>query len=286
MAHAFLQKASLEAFHGVVDIDIRTETVYHIHKELVAQNFAIDQHAVTIENNAFVVFQVRKSFRVKISNLALFKIRISIQLMKRVFLFVFTAMVIGCGPKIFKTEWTKEIAPAEYSARFETSKGHFDVKVERRLSPKAADRFHQLVRHDYFDNMLFYRVVPGFVAQFGTSDSVALDNWLDTKIPDEKVVQGNRKGTLSFARAGVETRGTDLFINLGDNSRLDTISYNGVTGFPSFGKVVAGMQVLDSIYSGYGDRAMSDYELMQKDKEAFLKKYPKLDSIYSAYILK
>lgn len=210
----------------------------------------------------------------------------SIHLMKRIFVISIFVLTISCGPKPFKTEWTKEVSPEKYSVHFETSRGNFDVAVERSLSPKAADRFYQLVRHNYFENMLFYRVVPDFVAQFGTADSIVLNNWISTKIPDEKVIQGNQRGTVSFARAGVETRGTDLFINLGDNRRLDTLSYNGVTGFPSFGKVTAGMQVLDSIYSGYADQTMGDYAMMQKDKMEFLRKYPELDSIYTAYILK
>lgn len=206
--------------------------------------------------------------------------------MKRIFAFVLIVLVMGCAPKIFKPEWGKEIAPENFTARFETSKGNFDVLVERKLSPKAADRLYQLIRHNYFENILFYRVVPGFVVQFGSSDSLVLKNWERMKIPDEKVVQGNTKGTLSFARAGVETRGTQLFINLADNHRLDTISYSGVTGFPSFGKVAAGRNVLDSLYSDYGEKPMGDYGMMQTNKDEFLKKFPKLDSIYSARILK
>lgn len=206
--------------------------------------------------------------------------------MKKTCAFILIVFAIGCGPKVFKTEWTKEIAPEKYSARFETSKGNFDIEIERRLSPKAADRFYQLVRHNYFKNMLFYRVAPGFVAQFGTSDSVLSNSWNATKIPDEKVIQSNLRGALSFARGGIETRGTTLFINLNDNERLDTLTYNGVTGFPSFGRVTDGMQVLDSLYSGYGDTPMSDYEMMFENKTEFLKKFSKLDSIYTAYFLK
>lgn len=206
--------------------------------------------------------------------------------MKRIYTLILIVLVISCGPKVFKTEWAKEISPEKYSARFETSKGDFDIEIERRLSPKASDRFYQLIRHDYFKNILFYRVNPGFVAQFGTSDSLALQNWSNIKVPDEVVVKSNKRGTLSFARGGTESRGTDLFINLGDNSRLDTLEYNGVKGFPAFGNVTQGMNVLDSIFSGYADRTMSDFTMMQENKTEFLKRYPKLDSIYTAYILK
>lgn len=214
------------------------------------------------------------------------KIGISIYLMKRISAFILVVLAISCGTKVFQTKWTEETAPEKFVARFETSKGDFDMKIERRLSPKAADRFYQLLKHDYFKNILFYRVNPGFVAQFGTSDSIASKNWNSIKIPDEEVLQGNTKGTLSFARGGVETRGTQLFINLDDNSRLDTLDYNGVKGFPAFGSVTEGMTVLDSLNSGYGDTTMGDYEMMFENKKEFLKKYPKLDSIYTAYILK
>lgn len=131
--------------------------------------------------------------------------------MKRICAFLLIVFAIGCGPKVFKTEWTKEISPEKYSARFKASKGDFDIEDERRLSPKASDRFYQLIRHNYFDNMLIYFVKPGFVAQFGTSDTLVLKNWSNTKVPDEVVVQGNKRGTLSFAMGGKESRGTDLF---------------------------------------------------------------------------
>ena len=199
--------------------------------------------------------------------------------MKRIFLSLLIVLLINCSPVIFKSKWTKEIAPETFVTRFETSKGDFDIEVTRKLSPKAADRFYQLVKYRYFDSVLFYRVNPGFVAQFGSSDSTAYTNWNSAKLPDEKVIQGNSRGTLSFARGGKETRSTDLFINIGDNSRLDTLLYNEVKGFPSFGKVINGMTVVDNLYSGYSDTTMENSELMYTDRKGFLKKFPKLDII-------
>ena len=199
-----------------------------------------------------------------------------------VLLIVFT---FGCSPKTFNIKWTKEIAPENFTTRFETSKGNFDIAVERRLSPKAADRFYQLVKHNFFNNSLFYRVNPGFVAQFGGNDSIAYKKWNSVKVSDEQVKQGNTKGTFSFARGGKGTRTSDLFINLGNNSRLDTIFYNEVRGFPSFGKVTNGMEVVEKLYSGYSDTTMEHFDLMMINRAEFLKKFPDLDVIEKAYLV-
>jgi len=206
--------------------------------------------------------------------------------MQKIVISFLIILSLGCSPALFKSKWTKEIAPEVYMTRFETTKGNFDIKVTRKLSPKAADRFYQLVKHRYFDDGMFYRVNPGFVAQFGSTDQTNYRNWNNIKVPDEKVLQGNQKGTLSFGRGGKETRTTDLFINLGDNSRLDTLFYNDVRGFPTFGEVIKGMEVVDSLHSGYADTTMSTLDLMYENKPAFIKKYPKLDLIHKVYLIK
>ncbi len=185
----------------------------------------------------------------------------------------------SCAPKVFKAKWTKEVAPERYTARFETTKGSFDVAVTRKYSPKAADRFYQLVKHHCFDNAIFYRVYPDFVAQFGSSDTITYQKWSSHKVPDEEVVQANKKGTLSFARSGKETRTTDLFINLKDNTHLDTITYEGVTGFPSFGVVTQGMSVVEALHSEHADTTMDTLDLMYSNREAFMDRFPSLDLI-------
>lgn len=206
--------------------------------------------------------------------------------LKTVFCLIILVFVVSCSSSKFKSSWAKTIAPETFTTKFETSKGDFEVKVERKLSPKAADRFYQLVKTRYFDNILFYRVNPGFVAQFGGHDSVVYNAWNRYKIPDEPVLEGNAKGTLSFARGGKESRGTDLFINLRDNHRLDTLHYNDVTGFPTFGKVTSGMEVLEALNDDYADTTMETLDLMYKDLKGFIKKYPKLDTIYSVELIK
>ncbi len=192
----------------------------------------------------------------------------------------------ACATTKFKSNWDRFEIPALFSVRFETSKGNFEVKIERRLSPKAVDRFYQLVKTNYFENTLFYRVNPGFVAQFGGNNKIIYQRWGKFKVPDEPVVQGNYKGTLSFARGGKNSRGRDLFINLNDNNRLDTLHYNDVTGFPTFGKVTIGMEVLEALYDNYADTTMNNLDLMYKDLDDFIKKYPKLDTIYRAKLIK
>ncbi len=198
---------------------------------------------------------------------------------------VLILLLTSCSHSTFRSKWTKEKAPASFTARFETSKGNFDVEVTKDLSPLAADRFYQLVRHHYFDKVLFYRVVPGFVAQFGNIDTTFTKKWEQHIVKDEPVVAGNLKGTISFARSVADSRGVHLFINLNDNKRLDTTSYSGVTGFPVFGKVSNGMDVVESLYNGYSNATMEISDSLGTDKVKFLALFPKLDSIKRAYII-
>lgn len=206
--------------------------------------------------------------------------------MYKLFFCVIILLLYGCNHSAFSSKWTKEKAPASFRARFETSKGNFDVEVTRSLSPLAADRFYQLVRHHYFDRVLFYRVVPGFVAQFGNIDTADTKKWEQHIVKDEPVVAGNLKGTISFARSVANSRGAHLFINLNDNRRLDTSSYSGVTGFPVFGKVSNGMDVVASLYSGYANATMDISDSLGGDRVRFMALFPKLDSVKKAYLLK
>ncbi|MES2485155.1 MAG: peptidylprolyl isomerase [Bacteroidota bacterium] len=174
------------------------------------------------------------------------------------------------------------VAPELYTATFETTKGNFDIEIKREWSPVAADRLYNLLKNSYYDNTPFYRVVPNFVAQFGSTDSLQMKKW-SAKVPDEPVLYGNKKGAISFARDGKESRGTDLFINIKNNTYLDTVDYNGVKGFPAFGNVTKGMEVVEKLYSGYGDKTMED-EALFADPEGLLKAFPELDIIKKAYI--
>lgn len=174
----------------------------------------------------------------------------------------------------------KEKAPATFRAKFQTTKGPFIVEVKRAWSPNGADRFYNLVKNGFFDHLKFFRVVPGFVVQFGMHADPAIGaKWRDANIPDEKVVQGNKRGYLTFAKAGPNTRSTQFFINLADNDRLDEM------GFPAFGHVIQGMDVVDKLYGGYGE-APQQGQIAAEGNAYLDKEFPKLDMIEKATIVK
>lgn len=170
-------------------------------------------------------------------------------------------------------------APEEYRVKFDTSKGPFVVEVHRSWAPRGADRFYELVQSKFFDDERFFRVVKGFIVQFGISgDPAVAAKWRALRIPDDPVKEGNARGTLCFAMAGRGTRTTQLFINLGDNRQsLDS------QGFAVFGKVVEGMNVVDQINSEYGESP--DQGRIQAQGNAYLKsKFPNLDYVKTARV--
>ncbi|HLV26947.1 MAG TPA: peptidylprolyl isomerase [Gemmatimonadales bacterium] len=178
-------------------------------------------------------------------------------------------------------------APDSFVVRLETTKGDVDIIVRRHWSPNAADRFHYLVRHGFYDDIRIFRVVPDFVAQFGLpGDTAVAAAWRQIKFTDEPVRHSNLRGTLSFARGGENTRGTQVYINLRDNARLDTL--NGF-GFPPFAEVIVGMESVDSLYSGYGARGVTgpDQGQIAREGNAYLdREFPKLDAIRRAQVLR
>jgi len=183
---------------------------------------------------------------------------------------------------LLKPALLKDTAPDTYQVKFETTRGDFTITVTRAWSPNGADRFYNLVKHHYFDNARIFRVVPGFVAQFGLSAYPPVSAaWKDAKIKDDPHGQSNKKGTIVFATAGPNTRTTQLFINLRDNPSLDS------QGFTPFGVVdPPGMNVVNMFYDQYGDSAGMDQENIEKGGEAYLAtKWPKLDVIKSATLV-
>jgi peptidyl-prolyl cis-trans isomerase A (cyclophilin A) len=169
--------------------------------------------------------------------------------------------------------------PTSYRIRFETSAGPFVVEVTRAWSPRGADRLYNLVSHGFYDGERFFRVVPGFVAQFGIpGDPRVAAAWRTAAIADDPVMQHNVRGTLTFATAGPNTRTTQLFINLADNTQLDG------EGFSPVGRVVEGMDAVDRIYSAYGESP--DQGRVQMEGNTYLTaEFPKLDSIARATIV-
>lgn len=177
-------------------------------------------------------------------------------------------------------------APDTFKAQFDTTKGKFTIEVTRSLSPNGADRFYNLVRSGYFSNVAFFRVVPGFMCQFGMhGDPAVTAKWAGAKIADDPVKGSNTRGTITFAMAGPNTRSTQFFINFSDNSRLDGM------GFSPFGKVAEGMDVVDKIDGEYGDMPQQgghgpNPARIAAEGNTYLKKnFPNLDYIKSASIV-
>ncbi len=177
-------------------------------------------------------------------------------------------------------------APDLYVVRFETTKGNIDMMVHRDWAPLGADRLYGLVRHKYYDGARFFRAVPGFVVQFGLAADPAVTSTMnERRIPDDSVRMENVRGTVSFATAGPNTRTTQLFINLGDNRRLDA------SGFSVVGRIIDGMRVVDSLHFGYGEGAPRgqgpEQGRIQREGEAYLAAdFPALDKILRATILR
>lgn len=179
----------------------------------------------------------------------------------------------------------KAKAPETYQVIFSTTKGDFTVTVTRAWAPKGADRFYNLVKHHFYDNASFFRVLTGFVAQFGLSAYPPVNAaWSKATITDDPVTQSNKKYYLTFATAGANTRTTQIFINLADNARLDGM------GFAAFAQVTDGMNVVDNLYAGYGEGAPGgggpDQSEIEKQGKPYLDKgWPKLDSIKIAKLV-
>jgi len=178
----------------------------------------------------------------------------------------------------------REQAPTTYKARFDTSKGVFVIEVTRDWAPKAADRFYNLVKYGFYDNVRFFRVISGFMVQFGINgDPAIMARWRAAQISDDQVTQSNKRGTITFATAGPNTRTSQVFINFADNSRLDD------SGFAPFGRVVSGMNVVDALNAEYGEGAPRgrgpDQSRIQNEGNAYLTKdFPRMDYVKKATI--
>jgi peptidyl-prolyl cis-trans isomerase A (cyclophilin A) len=189
----------------------------------------------------------------------------------------------GYDRALLRAALLKEKAPDKFQVKFTTTRGDFVVTVNRDWAPIGADRFYNLVKHHFYDNASFFRVVPGFVVQFGISayPPVAAA-WEKANIQDEPVTQSNKRGYLTYAKTSMpNTRSTQIFINLKDNTGLDR------QGFSPFGYVDAqGMKVVEMLYDQYGDSAGPDQDQISKQGKPYLDKgWPKLDSIKTATLM-
>jgi peptidyl-prolyl cis-trans isomerase A (cyclophilin A) len=204
--------------------------------------------------------------------------RIAIQTIAIALFAATTACAQDAGPLRNPGTLTEQAPPA-FSVAFDTSKGRFVANVHRDWAPLGADRFYNLVKAGFFDDVRFFRVIGGQLAQFGMHGDPGVQTaWRNADIQDDPVRHSNVRGTISFASRGPNTRTTQLFINLRDNSPYDRL------GFSPFAEVVSGMEVVDQLYSGYEERP--EQPLIDEEGNAYLKReFPNLDYIQKATIL-
>jgi peptidyl-prolyl cis-trans isomerase A (cyclophilin A) len=181
--------------------------------------------------------------------------------------------------KLLQPNSLNEKSPETFDVEFVTTKGNFIVQVTRAWAPLGADRFYNLVKHGYFTDAAFFRNVPGFIVQFGLGPDPEVNKaWRSANIKDDPVTQSNLPGYVTFATAGPHTRTTQLFINFGSNAFLDS------QGFAPFGRVTSGMDIVEKLHSGYGQKP--DQGAITTQGKAYLdKNFPNIDSIKSATIV-
>jgi peptidyl-prolyl cis-trans isomerase A (cyclophilin A) len=194
---------------------------------------------------------------------------------------LFAFVLTGCGGD-------KKIAvPDVFRVKFDTTQGDIIVEARKDWAPRGVDRFHELVRIGYFKEGRFFRVVPNFIAQFGVHRDYDIHaRWREYFILDDPRKESNLRGYLSFAQSGPNTRATEIFINLADNSKLLDDQ-----GFVPFAKVVEGMDAVDKLYSGYGEMRPEgkfiDPGRVENSTNAYLvPRFPKMDWIRSATFVK
>ena len=186
---------------------------------------------------------------------------------------------------LYRPSALAEEAPATFQAAFETSKGEFVIEVTREWAPNGADRLYTLVKNGYYDGVRFFRVIDGFMAQFGIHGDPRINAaWRAARITDDPVVESNVRGSVSFATSGPNSRTTQIFINFVDNVNLDDM------GFSPVGRVVEGMEVVDQLYSDYGEgppRGTGPYQAQMhaQGNEYLDAEYPDLDHIIAARIV-
>jgi peptidyl-prolyl cis-trans isomerase A (cyclophilin A) len=172
-----------------------------------------------------------------------------------------------------------ETAPDTFRVEFVTTKGSFIIEAYRNWSPKGVDRLYTLVKNNYYEGLPIYRVVKDFVAQFGLCNDYDLNEYMENNpIEDEPVKGSNLRGVISYARSGKDSRSAQLFINLKDNTRLDTVTYNNVTGFPPIGKIIEGIEVIGNFNSEYGELPSQD-SIKVKGREYTERVFPRMDYI-------
>ena len=178
-------------------------------------------------------------------------------------------------------------APDTFQAVFATTKGEITIEAYREWSPQGVDRLYQLITSGFYTDNCIFRVQPEFVVQFGISDNPEANHFWDKRpVADEPVMGNNLRGAISYARDGANTRTAQLFINMMDNFKLDTVNYNGLRGFPPIARIISGFEVVEAFNSKYGfEPANHQDSVMVQGNAYWEKKFPGMDYIIKAQIL-
>jgi len=206
-------------------------------------------------------------------------------LFRSLILLAVSVLLAGCGSQEAAKTAAPVPVPEVYKVRFETSEGPFTVEVHKAWAPEGAERFYRLVERRFYDDARFFRVVRDFVAQFGINGDPRVEAvWRNLTIKDDPVVESNRRGSVTFATSGPNTRTTQVFINLADNTRLDKL------GFAPFGRVIGGMDVVDRFYTAYGEApprgsGPDQEQIERRGNDYLLERFPRLDYIKTARIV-
>ena len=206
--------------------------------------------------------------------------------MSRILLMIpFCLLITGCNstpqdspPPIAESNSKETPIDNEFRVKFETTAGDFTMLVHRDWAPRGAERFHELIENQYYDDAPFYRVVPGFMVQFGMNADPKITQQWDRAFPDDPVTQSNQPGTVSYATSGPNSRSTQLFINYGNNARLDGM------GFSPFAEIIDGMNIVNAINSQYGEQP-SQQLMTMRGNEYVKSEFPRIDYIVKARFL-
>lgn len=203
-----------------------------------------------------------------------------------ILLFTFSALV-SSSQYITEHPLLDDRAPDRFEAVFKTTQGDFTIEIIREWSPAGADRLYQLLQSGFYNDNCLFRVQPEYVIQFGISDYPDLNTyWEKHPIPDEPVLTSNLKGTIAYARDGAETRTTQLFINVKDNPKLDTVMFNGLCGFSPVGRIIEGYETVEKFYSAYGFEPANHQDSAMVRGNAYWKEhFPELDYILDAAVV-
>lgn len=206
--------------------------------------------------------------------------------MKYTLLIILSVLTVATRGQLPDTSLLSQKAPDIFRAVFTTTKGDVTIEVYREWSPLGADRLYQLLKSDFYDKNCLFRVQKPYVVQFGIGDSREVNYYWDKKpLPDEPIRAKNLKGTISYARDGANSRTTQIFINLADNFKLDTISYNGVRGFPPVARIISGFDVVEQFNGAYGFEPANHQDSAMVQGNAYWdRKFQGLDYVLSARI--